>query len=277
MPEDYTVRAGDCISSIAFDHGFFWETLWNHPKNANLKSKRLDPNILKEGDIVHIPDLSLREESRATEKRHRFKLKGAPAKLRLRILEEPKPPPPPAGASMPAAAQDSGGSLLDNASAAVKQGLSIPGAQNPRESITEDPETETTPQPDKPRANVPYLIEIDGTTITGQTDSDGRIEHHIPPNARQGRLILEPGTLNEVELPLNLGHLNPLMDASGATDVSGVKHRLANLGFDCGDRSDETTPELTAALRAFQEKDGLQVTGEVDQPTRDKIRQLHGS
>ncbi|MEJ7712149.1 MAG: peptidoglycan-binding domain-containing protein [Pyrinomonadaceae bacterium] len=155
--------------------------------------------------------------------------------------------------------------------------MPIPGAQSLRESVTEDPETDTTPQPDKPRVGVPYIIEIDGKTISGQTDADGRIEQSIPPNARQGRLILDPGTLNEVELPLNLGHLNPLTDASGVADASGAKHRLANLGFDCGDRSDETTPELTAALRAFQEKHGLQVTGEVDQATRDEIYQLHGS
>ncbi len=92
MAEDYTVEQGDCISSIAFDHGFFWGTLWNHANNAALKQKRKDPNVLMEGDMVHIPDLTLKEDSAATERKHRFKLKGVPAKLRLQLLldEEPR-------------------------------------------------------------------------------------------------------------------------------------------------------------------------------------------
>src|SRR5918912_2146186 len=275
MAEDYVMQQGDCISSIAYERGFFWETIYYHPNNADFRAKRPDPNIAKEGDVVHIPDKIPEEVPRATDKRHRFKLKGAPAKLRLRIMEEPEPSPPPPAASASAPAQGSGGSLLDNAVSAAKQAMSIPGSQNPRESVTEDPATDPRPQPDRPRANVPFLIKIDGALFRGQTDGEGRIEIATPPNARQGQLILEPGTLNELELPLNLGFLNPLKDSRGATDVSGVKHRLANLGFDCGDRSDETTPELAAALRAFQEKHGLQATGEVDEATRGKILELH--
>jgi hypothetical protein len=88
---DYEVQPGDCISSIAFDHGFFWPTLWDHPANADLKAKRRDPNVLKDGDVVHIPKTTLRQESGATEQRHRFKRKGVPAKLKLRFLFNGRP------------------------------------------------------------------------------------------------------------------------------------------------------------------------------------------
>ncbi len=91
MVEDDTVEQGDCISSIAFEHGFLWRTLWNHSSNADLKTRRKDPNVLLEGDIVHIPDLTPKQAPGATEKRHKFKLKGVPAKIKVRFLHDGKP------------------------------------------------------------------------------------------------------------------------------------------------------------------------------------------
>lgn len=90
MPE-YRVKQGDCIESIAYDHGFFWETLWDHPNNAQLKNRRRDPNLLFRNDVVFIPEKRLKQESGATEQRHRFKHKGVPATLRLRLLDEGEP------------------------------------------------------------------------------------------------------------------------------------------------------------------------------------------
>ncbi len=91
MAEDYTVSEGDCINSIAFENGFFWETLWNHSSNADLKSKRKDPNVLEEGDVVHIPDITLKQESGATEQKHTFKKKGVPGKLNLQFVFDGDP------------------------------------------------------------------------------------------------------------------------------------------------------------------------------------------
>lgn len=91
MSKHYKVKAGDCLSSIAFEHGFFWEVIWNHPDNADLKRKREDPNILQAGDIVCIPDKSSKEESCETGGQHRFKVKGVPAKLRIRFRADEEP------------------------------------------------------------------------------------------------------------------------------------------------------------------------------------------
>ena len=93
MPIEHEITHGDCIDSIALRYGFFPDTLWNHSANADLKQLRKDPNVLFPGDKLVIPDLQLREENGATEKRHRFRRKGVPAKLHLRFLKAKDPPP----------------------------------------------------------------------------------------------------------------------------------------------------------------------------------------
>ena len=90
MPE-YTVKHGDCISSIAHKYGLFWEKVWDHPNNTQLKESRKDPNILYPGDVVFVPDKEEKEESGATEQRHRFRKKGVPALLRLIVEIEGEP------------------------------------------------------------------------------------------------------------------------------------------------------------------------------------------
>jgi Putative peptidoglycan binding domain len=88
---NYIVEEGDCLNSIAFENGFFWKTLWDLPENHELKSARKDPDMLMPEDRVTLPDLRLKQEDGATEKKHRFKRKGVPAKLRLRFLKQGKP------------------------------------------------------------------------------------------------------------------------------------------------------------------------------------------
>ena len=84
----HTVKHGDCVSSIAEENGFFWETIWNAPANKDLKELRKDPNILLPRDSVVVPDRKPKEVSGATNEVHKFKVKNSPAKLRLRILKE---------------------------------------------------------------------------------------------------------------------------------------------------------------------------------------------
>jgi hypothetical protein len=88
---DYVVQDDDCMSSLAEDSGHFWETLWNHGDNAELKEVRSDPNVLMPGDLVTIPPITPKSVSKASGQTYRFRRKGVPAKLHLRLLNEGEP------------------------------------------------------------------------------------------------------------------------------------------------------------------------------------------
>ncbi len=83
----HLVKQGECIESIAFKHGFHWRTIWEDPGNAQLNRTCMTPNILKPGDEVYIPQKRTKSESCLTEQRHRFKLKGVPSKVQLRLVD----------------------------------------------------------------------------------------------------------------------------------------------------------------------------------------------
>src|SRR4051812_26701772 len=78
---EYTVQAGDCILSLATRSGFFWKTLWK--ANPALRALRNNPNVLMPGDVVLIPDKTIKELPCATDRCHKFMKKGVRAKFRL--------------------------------------------------------------------------------------------------------------------------------------------------------------------------------------------------
>ncbi len=209
MPQ-YTIKQGDCVSSLAAAYAIPWKKIWNHPNNSDLKKLRKDPNILYPGDVLFIPEKENKEESCVTDQRHRFRKKGTPVHLRLRIRRNTKP--------------------VDNAQ---------------------------------------YELRIENTIYKGKTDNEGWIEDHpISPEALKGRLTF----INKgLDFELSLGELDPI------NTIDGVQKRLANLGFDPGPVDGKPSPQLENALRWFQEFYGMEVSGKLDQATRDKLREIHGS
>lgn len=88
MATDHSVQQGEHLSQIAERYGFRdYETIWNHPKNAQLRELRKTPNVLFPGDIVHIPDKEEKKESRATGKTHPFVVRGVPLFLHLALRD----------------------------------------------------------------------------------------------------------------------------------------------------------------------------------------------
>jgi len=91
MPQLHVAKVNDCISSIALEHGFFPDTIWNDPDNADLRRVRRDPNVLRTGDLVVIPDKRRKEEDKSTDQRHQFRRKGFPTTIHIRLLKNDEP------------------------------------------------------------------------------------------------------------------------------------------------------------------------------------------
>ncbi|MBX9601999.1 MAG: peptidoglycan-binding protein [Bryobacteraceae bacterium] len=86
MPVIHSVRAGECLASLAAEHGFpDWQAIYFHPGNADLRRRRPNPHILNPGDEILIPDREAGETSCASERRHQFVLREPPVELRLRL------------------------------------------------------------------------------------------------------------------------------------------------------------------------------------------------
>ena len=201
MP-NYTILQGDCLSSIADKFGFLPDTLWNHGENAGLKTRRKDPNVLCPGDVLFVPEKTVKEVVKPTDATHSFVKQSAKAKLRLRLMDG-----------------------------------------------------------DQPRANLPYQLSIDGTLLDGTTDGDGYLEHPIPPGAQKGRLLVGDGPTKDMHEFL-FGTVDPV-----DTD-SGVTGRLRDLGYD--------PDHMAAAVQAFQQDQGLNATGQIDDATRATLEKVFG-
>jgi len=119
---------------------------------------------------------------------------------------------------------------------------------------------------EEPRANQEYSLEIDGKTYSGKTDSRGVLEKNIPTDSKKGVLVIGP---KEYRLEINFGYLDPI------NEIAGVKKRLNNMGYDCGEPNNKLDEKLSIELKRFQKRFDLEPTGEADSPTLEKLEELH--
>ena len=236
--------SGDCIHSIADAHGHFWETVWSHPDNSDLRRKRETPSVLEPGDEIAVPEIRVETEPAATEKKHRFRRRGVPVSLRI-VVKRAK-------------------SDEEAQTSAIEE-------RDPDALDLEEEDQDEELLPEEPWPNVEYLLRYEGTDLQGSTDSEGMVEISLPPSVKRAKLIVSPGTRDEMTIPIEVGGLNPI------SALSGVKQRLRNLGYGLSDIDEEEDIELRDAIRAFQQDQGLDVTGELSDPLRDTILSAHGS
>ena len=143
----------------------------------NYRSAASTSTSSNRGISVFIPDLTIKEVDRPTDKLHRFVRKGLLASFTITLLD---------------------------------LGL--------------------------PRANERYTLTVNGRSKEGHTDGNGTLTEKIPPDARDGLLLLGE---EQEEITIHFGYVDPI------EEISGVKGRLRNLGFYYGKIDDELTPETS--------------------------------
>ena len=121
----------------------------------------------------------------------------------------------------------------------------------------------------EPLANARYRLEVAGKTLSGTTDGSGVIELEVDPDPAKGVLTVYPDPTRVLTWNLQLGNLNPI------EKLSGVKARLTNLGFLCGELDEELNDETKKALRDFQIVYRLEITAEADEATKTKLLYVH--
>ncbi len=214
MPTAYTVKAGDCLSSIAVKFGMLPETVWNDSANQQLRNKRKDSHVLFPGDILQIPDIRKRQESVSTDAKYRFNRKAVPEVLKIQLL--------------------------------------LKG---------------------KPRENLDYQLDIDGKILKGKTNAKGELQEPIPPDASSARLIISKQGDDESDevYDLTLGHIDPIEETKGAQE------RLANLSYYFGSVDGKLGESTESAVKAFQEHEGLDPSGKLDDKTKQKLEAAYGA
>jgi len=118
----------------------------------------------------------------------------------------------------------------------------------------------------EPRANVAYVLDIDGVVFDGTTDGDGVVSLCIPPDAKQGKITF-PDNGDEFNLDINM--LDPI------SEISGVQERLLNLDYYSGQIDGQMSLALEQAVRAFQRANDLDATGALDDTLRAKLGEVY--
>ncbi len=120
-----------------------------------------------------------------------------------------------------------------------------------------------------PIKDAEYSLKAGEEIFDGTTKRDGLIEQEIPADAETGELTVSLDGEESATYELAIGHLDPV------DEISGVKARLSNLGYDCGPDDDSLNEETKRALKAFQASVGLPSSGAIDAATKSKLEALH--
>lgn len=88
MGVQYTIQQGESLVTVAHKFGFLnYKTIYDHPKNADFRKRRPNPNLIHPGDSLYIPDKFIRYEKCETGKRHTFAVKPDTRRIEVKVLD----------------------------------------------------------------------------------------------------------------------------------------------------------------------------------------------
>jgi hypothetical protein len=119
-------------------------------------------------------------------------------------------------------------------------------------------------------AEQPYVVTVDGRDVHGTTDVEGVLQCFVRPDAARATVRIG------VE-PLRWTFLVSLRTVDPVSEISGVQGRLANLGLLDAPATGVVDDATRDALRGFQAAQGLEPTGEPNEDTCKRLRDVHGS
>lgn len=129
---------------------------------------------------------------------------------------------------------------------------------------------------DTPLAHVECDHAVEGDSRPDTTDATGRLERQIPSAAQSAQVTLRNSqtALDNVPIPLRIGHLDPV------DTTSGQSGRLNNLAYLAGPLQGCTAEEnarlFDSAVQEFQCDHGLAVDGICGPVTRRKLEEVYG-
>lgn len=216
----YLALLDDSVPKIARQAGVSWETVWNHPQNAELRATR-HPQVLRKGDRVFVPAPEQKQVDVAVGNRHYFTKLAAFETLRVQLL-------------------------LDGAKRKPEfWRLEVEGCP----PVQEDKGKRTGPDPTA--AQFGARIDSGGllvATIPGRADRAmlfmaWRGDQPDPFHAGPHEMAAASSTPRTAAIALQFRTLAPHGDPLGASQ------RLRNLGYDC-QLCSRWSPGLDAALKA---------------------------
>jgi hypothetical protein len=119
---------------------------------------------------------------------------------------------------------------------------------------------------DTPRPDLPYTLEVGSDSRQGVTSGQGNLREILPLGTTEAKLIVDKiGVVGTETYDIRF------VDELSVVTLADAVEVLDSLAIDAGEVDEAMTLELQLALAEFQKNEGLTITQDLDDPTRDGL------